>query len=109
VIGTCDEESYQVCSTRDFIWCSCSLPLPAECVFCAQKGGVFAVPDGCCGVGWCVQVSFGQMVGCENEDCLIEWFHFECVGLKEKVRAFSCWPQCKRSFAGRADADDMPS
>lgn len=21
------------------------------------------------------------MIGCENEDCPIEWFHFECVGL----------------------------
>ena len=25
------------------------------------------------------------MVACENPDCLIEWFHFECVGLKTEV------------------------
>ncbi|SGY76464.1 BQ5605_C005g03492 [Microbotryum silenes-dioicae] len=30
---------------------------------------------------FCERVSFGQMVGCENEDCSREWFHFECVGL----------------------------
>ncbi|KAN0047676.1 hypothetical protein ACTA71_002061 [Dictyostelium dimigraforme] len=30
---------------------------------------------------FCNRVSFGEMVGCENPDCKIEWFHFECVGL----------------------------
>jgi hypothetical protein len=30
-------------------------------------------------VAW--QVSFGEMVGCDNPDCKVEWFHFECVGL----------------------------
>lgn len=34
-----------------------------------------------------VQVSFGQMIACENDECEIEWFHFECVGLTEQVRA----------------------
>jgi len=29
----------------------------------------------------CNRVSFGEMVGCDNPDCRIEWFHFECVGL----------------------------
>ena len=28
-----------------------------------------------------VQVSFGEMIACDNPDCAIEWFHFECVGL----------------------------
>ena len=32
----------------------------------------------------CRQVSFGRMVGCESENCKIEWFHFECVGLKNE-------------------------
>ncbi|ORY66625.1 hypothetical protein BCR35DRAFT_282865 [Leucosporidium creatinivorum] len=30
---------------------------------------------------YCDRVSFGDMIGCENEDCLREWFHMECVGL----------------------------
>jgi hypothetical protein len=30
----------------------------------------------------CRRVSFGSMVACENPECAIEWFHFECVGLK---------------------------
>ena len=29
----------------------------------------------------CGRPSFGDMVGCDNPDCAIEWFHFECVGL----------------------------
>lgn len=34
----------------------------------------------------CHQVSFGQMVMCDNKNCLIEWFHFQCVGLTTKPR-----------------------
>merc|ERR1712168_1452462 len=30
----------------------------------------------------CRQVSFGQMVMCDNSECPIEWFHFGCVGLE---------------------------
>lgn len=31
----------------------------------------------------CQRVSFGNMVACDNPDCQYEWFHYECVGLKE--------------------------
>ena len=37
----------------------------------------------------CKRVSCGEMVGCDNDDCETEWFHFGCVGLKEKVRVFA--------------------
>uniref|UniRef100_A0A061R8K6 Inhibitor of growth protein 4 n=1 Tax=Tetraselmis sp. GSL018 TaxID=582737 RepID=A0A061R8K6_9CHLO len=30
---------------------------------------------------YCRQVSFGDMIGCDNEDCPIEWFHYGCVGI----------------------------
>jgi inhibitor of growth protein 4 len=33
---------------------------------------------------FCNQVSYGEMVACNNRDCKIEWFHFGCVGLKEQ-------------------------
>ncbi|KAH7684574.1 Inhibitor of growth protein 4, partial [Aphelenchoides avenae] len=42
----------------------------------------------------CHQVSFGEMVGCDNNDCLIEWFHFQCVGLTAKPRGKWFCPQC---------------
>jgi len=29
----------------------------------------------------CNQVSYGDMVGCDNEDCPYEWFHYPCVGI----------------------------
>ncbi|KAJ8768362.1 hypothetical protein K2173_021515 [Erythroxylum novogranatense] len=32
---------------------------------------------------FCNQVSYGDMVACDNPDCKIEWFHFGCVGVKE--------------------------
>lgn len=31
---------------------------------------------------YCQQVSFGEMVACDNADCDIEWFHIACVDLK---------------------------
>jgi len=31
----------------------------------------------------CRRGTYGTMVGCDNRDCKIEWFHLECVGLKE--------------------------
>jgi hypothetical protein len=34
------------------------------------------------------RISYGAMVACENPDCAIEWFHFECVGLKTEVMQF---------------------
>ena len=30
---------------------------------------------------YCRRVSFGEMVACDNPDCAVEWFHFECVGM----------------------------
>ncbi|KAI8992529.1 hypothetical protein BDB01DRAFT_778745 [Pilobolus umbonatus] len=31
---------------------------------------------------YCQQVSYGEMVACDNTDCEIEWFHLACVDLK---------------------------
>lgn len=30
---------------------------------------------------YCNDVSYGEMVACDNEDCAIEWFHLKCAGL----------------------------
>ncbi|WCJ24181.1 Inhibitor of growth protein 4 [Euphorbia peplus] len=35
---------------------------------------------------FCQQVSYGEMVACDNPECPIEWFHFGCVGLKEQPK-----------------------
>lgn len=36
---------------------------------------------------YCDQISFDQMVACDNDDCPIEWFHYACVGLEAQPKA----------------------
>ncbi|KAF8864193.1 hypothetical protein BDZ45DRAFT_614424 [Acephala macrosclerotiorum] len=45
----------------------------------------------------CNRVSFGTMIGCENNDCEKEWFHLECVGLTEIPARTTKWycPECR--------------
>ncbi|RPA84910.1 hypothetical protein BJ508DRAFT_19972 [Ascobolus immersus RN42] len=43
----------------------------------------------------CNEVSYGNMVGCDNPDCAYEWFHWSCVGItKEPAGAWYC-EECK--------------
>ncbi|KAL0985120.1 hypothetical protein UPYG_G00153130 [Umbra pygmaea] len=44
----------------------------------------------------CHQVSYGEMIGCDNTDCSIEWFHFACVGLMTKPRGKWYCPRCSQ-------------
>lgn len=34
---------------------------------------------------FCKNISYGEMIGCDNSDCPIEWFHYGCVGLLSAV------------------------
>ncbi len=43
----------------------------------------------------CRQVSFGEMIACDNADCPIEWFHFQCVGLEESPNRTWFCPDCR--------------
>ncbi|KAL2074780.1 hypothetical protein VTL71DRAFT_8559 [Oculimacula yallundae] len=45
----------------------------------------------------CNRVSFGTMIGCENNDCEKEWFHLECVGLTDVPPRTTKWycPECR--------------
>jgi len=43
----------------------------------------------------CHQVSYGEMIGCDNADCPIEWFHFGCVGLNGKPKGKWYCPKCR--------------
>ncbi|TVY85773.1 Chromatin modification-related protein [Lachnellula willkommii] len=39
----------------------------------------------------CQNVSFGDMVACDNDSCPFEWFHWSCVGLKsEPIGTWIC-------------------
>ncbi|CAB3982381.1 Inhibitor of growth 1 [Paramuricea clavata] len=44
----------------------------------------------------CNQVSFGEMIGCDNEGCAIEWFHFQCVNLTSKPKGKWYCPKCSQ-------------
>ncbi|XP_043215197.1 inhibitor of growth protein 4-like [Amphibalanus amphitrite] len=44
----------------------------------------------------CHQVSYGEMIGCDNLDCPIEWFHFACVGLTTKPKGKWFCPKCNQ-------------
>ncbi|KFM81442.1 Inhibitor of growth protein 1, partial [Stegodyphus mimosarum] len=43
----------------------------------------------------CDQVSYGEMIGCDNDDCEREWFHFSCVGLTTKPKGKWYCPTCR--------------
>ena len=53
---------------------------------------------------FCQKVSYGEMVGCENDKCPYEWFHLNCVGLKEAPKDQDIWycPECRPMFDGRS-------
>ncbi|KDP42993.1 hypothetical protein JCGZ_25179 [Jatropha curcas] len=47
----------------------------------------------------CHQVSFGDMIACDNENCEGgEWFHYACVGLTPETRFKGKWycPTCRQ-------------
>ncbi|KAG9131734.1 hypothetical protein Leryth_009469 [Lithospermum erythrorhizon] len=49
----------------------------------------------------CNQVSFGDMIACDNENCQGgEWFHYACVGLTPETRFKGKWycPSCRQSL-----------
>jgi inhibitor of growth protein 3 len=46
----------------------------------------------------CRNVSHGNMVACDNEDCPYEWFHWSCVGLtKEPLGKWYC-EECREKM-----------
>ncbi|XP_052278738.1 inhibitor of growth protein 3-like [Dreissena polymorpha] len=49
----------------------------------------------------CNQVSYGEMVGCDNDDCPIEWFHYGCVGLSQAPKGKWYCPQCTAAMKRR--------
>jgi len=49
----------------------------------------------------CNQVSYGDMVACDNTDCPYEWFHYPCVGITAPPKGkWYCQP-CQASMRRR--------
>ncbi|KAK0731705.1 inhibitor of growth proteins N-terminal histone-binding-domain-containing protein [Lasiosphaeris hirsuta] len=45
---------------------------------------------------FCQNVSFGDMVACDNDSCPYEWFHWTCVGLKSEPTGKWYCPTCTK-------------
>jgi len=43
----------------------------------------------------CHQVSYGQMIACDNPECPIEWFHITCMGLSSIPKGKWFCPKCQ--------------
>ncbi|TRY67090.1 hypothetical protein TCAL_05152 [Tigriopus californicus] len=43
----------------------------------------------------CEQISYGEMIGCDNDLCPLEWFHFNCVNLSSKPKGKWFCPKCR--------------
>ena len=46
----------------------------------------------------CHNVSYGDMVACDNDNCPYEWFHWSCVGLKSEPNGTWYCPECTEKF-----------
>jgi Histone-lysine N-methyltransferase NSD-like, PHD zinc finger 1 len=50
---------------------------------------------------FCQQVSFGEMVACDNDGCEREWFHLPCVGLSSPPQGTWFCEECVVKMAGQ--------
>ena len=48
----------------------------------------------------CQNVSYGDMIACDNPDCIVEWFHYECVGITQQPKGKWFCPQCRAQGLG---------
>ncbi|EKM53645.1 uncharacterized protein PHACADRAFT_163954 [Phanerochaete carnosa HHB-10118-sp] len=53
---------------------------------------------------FCQKLSYGEMVGCDNEDCRYQWFHLNCVNLKPPLPDQWYCPECAPKFANGGSA-----
>ena len=53
---------------------------------------------------YCKEPEKGEMIGCDNKDCPIEWFHFDCLKIKSAPKVKWYCPDCRKlpQFTRRA-------
>lgn len=54
---------------------------------------------------YCNRVSFGIMVGCDNDDCAVQWFHIGCTELDHEPGPDGEFSPASRSFKTFTDED----
>ncbi|KAI5123408.1 hypothetical protein M0805_006114 [Coniferiporia weirii] len=47
---------------------------------------------------YCMKTSYGEMVGCDNDNCPYQWFHLGCVGLKAPLPEHWYCDDCLKEF-----------
>jgi hypothetical protein len=57
----------------------------------------------------CRQVSFGDMIACDEASCAVEWFHYACVGLTAPPKGRWFCTQCRERVDRIAKAIDEKS
>ncbi|KAI8086274.1 uncharacterized protein BX664DRAFT_335391 [Halteromyces radiatus] len=50
---------------------------------------------------YCRMVSYGEMVACDNDECDIEWFHLDCVGLRAPPKGKWYCKNCASEVKGK--------
>ena len=45
---------------------------------------------------YCRQPNYGSMIGCSNDDCTIQWFHFECMRIRRAPKGDWYCPSCRK-------------
>ena len=55
---------------------------------------------------FCKGPSYGNMIECDNPKCKIQWFHYDCVGIKEKPAEHEKWfcsEECKAQVMAKEE------
>ena len=50
---------------------------------------------------YCKSPESGAMIACDNKDCPIEWFHFDCIGIKNAPEGNWYCPECRPLVCAR--------
>lgn len=51
----------------------------------------------------CPYDEVSEMIGCDSSDCMIEWFHFECVGIMVPPKGQWFCPDCRKKKQQRKE------
>ncbi|ODN98274.1 hypothetical protein L198_03517 [Cryptococcus wingfieldii CBS 7118] len=58
---------------------------------------------------YCHRVSFGEMIGCDNDDCPLEWFHLQCTNLTHPPTGKWLCNMCRPPAAGEEGGEPKRS
>ena len=52
---------------------------------------------------WCIchQPSSGEMIGCDDKKCKVEWYHFSCLNIKRAPKGKWLCPMCRSTSTKR--------